>query len=458
MEASNEPFSMLSEIDRELRLRFQTHDNLPDIVLESKRRSMSADPLLHDAASITTKTENTSGDCRHIQDYDDINNHGFCCQTKGGKLKPSTEGYETVISSIPPSPEHNYLPSTSSGYTLKDIDRSIYTARIIPDPQPLYQIYMMEQNSGLIYETEEQEVTQPNFISKMQRVASTISTDSGRGADCSTTISQLTSNTSMRRDRLVAGSHFASQRSLWCELPEVRNAGLLESLDEGMKKLQEAYFEVITSEASYLRSINILITHFMAAPEMLGSKRPSSVITNEERKQLFSNIFAVRDCSEKLLSDLENRLQESLVLSDVCDILCDHFETNFDPYVKYCSNQVYQDRTLRKLRSENPSFLSCIQRLESDRLCQGLDMRSFLMLPMQRVTRYPLLLIAILEHTQQNPTNYHTAQIALHLANHTVSCCNEGARQMERTEQLLEIERRLVYKSSDLKYFAQFND
>lgn len=30
-----------------------------------------------------------------------------------------------------------------------------------------------------------------------------------------------------------------------------------------------------------------------------GSKRPSSVITNEERKQLFSNIFAVRDCSEK---------------------------------------------------------------------------------------------------------------------------------------------------------------
>lgn len=100
-------------------------------------------------------------------------------------------------------------------------------------------------------------------------------------------------------------------------------------MDEDTKKLQEAYFEVITSEASYLRSINILITHFMAAPEMLGkffnsfpeilqeinkgmldayfnkfpgSKRPSSVISNEERKQLFSNIFAVRDCSEKLES------------------------------------------------------------------------------------------------------------------------------------------------------------
>lgn len=56
----------------------------------------------------------------------------------------------------------------------------------------------------------------------MERTDSTASTDSGRGADCSTTMSQLTPNTSMRRDRLVASSHFASQRSLWCELPEVR--------------------------------------------------------------------------------------------------------------------------------------------------------------------------------------------------------------------------------------------
>lgn len=73
-------------------------------------------------------------------------------------------------------------------------------------------------------------------------------------------------------------------------------------------------------------------------------------------------------------------------------------------------------------RSENSAFLSCIQRLENDRLCHGLDMRSFLMLPMQRVTRYPLLMIAILEHTQQDAISYQTAQIALHLANHVCFC------------------------------------
>uniref|UniRef100_A0A914S0P5 DH domain-containing protein n=1 Tax=Parascaris equorum TaxID=6256 RepID=A0A914S0P5_PAREQ len=154
--------------------------------------------------------------------------------------------------------------------------------------------------------------------------------------------------------------------------------------------------------------------------------------------------------------------------TDVCDILCEHFETNFDAYVKYCSNQVYQDRTLKRLkyvrifsrellllRCYNSAFMSCIQRLESDRQCQGLDMRSFLMLPMQRVTRYPLLVIAILDRIPTESEQHKTAQMALHFANHVsqlyvVNCCNEGARRMERTEQLLEIERRLVYKSPDL--------
>lgn len=56
---------------------------------------MSADPLLHDTALIVAKTENTSSSCRHIQGYNDANN---CWQTKGDIMKPTTEGYETIVS------------------------------------------------------------------------------------------------------------------------------------------------------------------------------------------------------------------------------------------------------------------------------------------------------------------------------------------------------------------------
>lgn len=98
--------------------------------------------------------------------------------------------------------------------------------------------------------------------------------------------------------------------------------------------------------------------------------------------------------------------------------------------------------------------MTCIQKVESDRQCHGLDMRSFLMLPMQRVTRYPLLVYAMLDRVEPGTHQHTTASRALHLANQVVRNCNEGARRMERTEQLLEIERRLVYKSADLKRIA----
>ncbi|VDK76043.1 unnamed protein product [Cylicostephanus goldi] len=90
--------------------------------------------------------------------------------------------------------------------------------------------------------------------------------------------------------------------------------------------------------------------------------------------------------------------------------------------------------------------------MEADKQCQGLDMRSFLMLPMQRVTRYPLLVYAILDRLKRGCEEYEVATKALHAANRVVGECNEGARRMERTEQLLEVDRRLVYKDPDLKY------
>jgi hypothetical protein len=57
-----------------------------------------------------------------------------------------------------------------------------------------------------------------------------------------------------------------------------------------------------------------------------------------------------------------------------------------------------------------------VSRLEADRRCHGLDMRSFLMLPMQRVTRYPLLVYAILDRTRPATEQNTSASRALHLA------------------------------------------
>jgi len=44
-------------------------------------------------------------------------------------------------------------------------------------------------------------------------------------------------------------------------------------------------------------------------------------------------------------------------------------------------------------------FREYLKRLESHKRCQNLSMQSFLLLPMQRITRLPLLILAILNRT-----------------------------------------------------------
>lgn len=74
-------------------------------------------------------------------------------------------------------------------------------------------------------------------------------------------------------------------RTLWCEIPEVINSSVLSTLNTHQMKLQEAKFEMITSEASYLNSLNVLVDHFIASIETCEQ------LTQEEKDKLFGKIM-----------------------------------------------------------------------------------------------------------------------------------------------------------------------
>ncbi len=59
--------------------------------------------------------------------------------------------------------------------------------------------------------------------------------------------------------------------------------------------------------------------------------------------------MSVRHCSELFLADLERVWQASVLMDGICSVVKKHAAKNFHVYVKYCSNQVYQDRILKKL-------------------------------------------------------------------------------------------------------------
>ena len=66
----------------------------------------------------------------------------------------------------------------------------------------------------------------------------------------------------------------------------------------------------------------------------------------------------VHECSEALLADLERRWQEDVFIREICDILLDYASKHFEVYIKYCTNQLYQERMLRDLKY-NTNILWC---------------------------------------------------------------------------------------------------
>ncbi|XP_009944378.1 PREDICTED: rho guanine nucleotide exchange factor 26-like, partial [Leptosomus discolor] len=86
--------------------------------------------------------------------------------------------------------------------------------------------------------------------------------------------------------------HYKPLRSTWSQLSVVKKNGLSEAISQEERKRQEAIFEVISSEHSYLLSLEILIRMFKNSREL------SLTMTKTESHHLFSNITDVYEASK----------------------------------------------------------------------------------------------------------------------------------------------------------------
>nr|XP_030707767.1 rho guanine nucleotide exchange factor 16-like isoform X1 [Globicephala melas]XP_030707772.1 rho guanine nucleotide exchange factor 16-like isoform X1 [Globicephala melas] len=238
--------------------------------------------------------------------------------------------------------------------------------------------------------------------------------------------------------RIVVKSYRPPQVT-WSQLPEVVESGILDKLPAEEHERQEAIFEILISEFSYQHSLGILVAEFLQSRELRAT------MTQTEHHHLFSNITDVLSASQRFFEDLEKRHRAQVCVEDVSDILEEHAEQHFHPYVSYCSNEVYQQRALQQLTSSSAAFREALREIEQRPACGGLPMISFLILPMQRVTRLPLLTDTLCLKTQGHPERYKAASRALKAISKLVKQCNEGAHRMERMEQMYTLHTQLDF-------------
>ncbi|XP_072311486.1 ephexin-1 [Eucyclogobius newberryi] len=232
--------------------------------------------------------------------------------------------------------------------------------------------------------------------------------------------------------------------SLWQNLEVVQNSGLLDTLPQKEVIMQEAMFELVTSEASYYKSLEILETHFLRNPVLINT------LNQSDMHFLFSNIEDVMKASERFLMDLEHRIEENLRISDVCDIVYSHATEHFGVFISYVINQNYQEKNYRRILEGNQAFRDVMETLEKHSRVRGLSFTSFLILPFQRITRLKLLVQNILKKVEEGSEREANAIKAHQRLEQIVKDCNEGVRKMARTEELINIEKTLEFKSKSI--------
>ncbi|XP_031369101.1 uncharacterized protein LOC102671140 isoform X2 [Apis dorsata] len=241
-------------------------------------------------------------------------------------------------------------------------------------------------------------------------------------------------------------------RTLWCQTPQVLNSDLLiitttfyfllERLTTKEKKIQEAKFEILTSEASYLNSLRVLKTEF------LDDSSIDEILTSIEKDKIFGDIPSVLHASEQFLAELETIWRHDPMLHNLPNVLLKYADRCLDIYVTYCSNQVSIDTILKDLRTRKGlKFLETISQIEARSICQNLSLHSFLMLPMQRITRLPLLADAILSKLPvEHNDRPHWEQVLSSLS-YVVAECNEGARAAAKEIEMENLAKRLEYSA-----------
>ncbi|KAG1942668.1 rho guanine nucleotide exchange factor 5 [Pimephales promelas] len=221
----------------------------------------------------------------------------------------------------------------------------------------------------------------------------------------------------------------AKPYALWQELPQVEC--LLKSLSAQEIQLQEATFELIVSEASYQKSLVVALNVFQCSAEL------KQILSRVQHHVLFSNLKDVCRVSQRILQDLESHLRQDVVMSRVGDIVLNHQQDFQQVYVPYITNMMYQEAIITQLLQSNRKFALILKKLEKDPQCQRQTLKSFLILPFQRITRMTLLLENILKRTKGVYLNVSNLTEAIEAVRKIVEECDRSVEQMKRTELLV---------------------
>nr|XP_029712927.1 pleckstrin homology domain-containing family G member 5 isoform X4 [Aedes albopictus] len=172
-------------------------------------------------------------------------------------------------------------------------------------------------------------------------------------------------------------------------------------MSETETKIQSAIWELVTTEVYYILALQTVTDLFLACLEDIQSH---NILTDVDQNKLFSNIRDICESNLKFwTSYLHPMVKDSVETKEPMSVYkfkdgFMEFASIFMPYTKYCAEQSTCQYYCKELYQNNSLFMSYCAWCESQKMCNRLRLADILVRPMQRLTKYGLLLAAIKKH------------------------------------------------------------
>ncbi|CAB3385347.1 Hypothetical predicted protein [Cloeon dipterum] len=174
----------------------------------------------------------------------------------------------------------------------------------------------------------------------------------------------------------------------WFSNFKVQISGLLGKLSDDERELAAILYELVASEAAYLKSLRTLNLHFARNTDFYDD----DVLSSEDRHVLFSSIDAHISNSQRLLYMMEGCWEKDLLLNELCAVIQSNaISASARVASVACFNQRIVAPALKRL-VENKEFAEILFRMENSHVCGGHSLLSYLTMPIKRWGRVKLLL------------------------------------------------------------------
>ncbi|XP_034074099.1 pleckstrin homology domain-containing family G member 5 isoform X5 [Gymnodraco acuticeps] len=170
---------------------------------------------------------------------------------------------------------------------------------------------------------------------------------------------------------------------------------------------QEAIWELLQTEATYIKKLRVITDLFLCG---LLNLQDSGLLTEVEPTKLFSNIQELVVLHTALWNSVMlpvlQKARQNRALLDPSDLHqgFQTFGSRFQPYIRYCMEEEGIMENMRTLLRDNDLFRTYVTWAETHKQCNRLKLIDMLAKPHQRLTKYPLLLTRVLKKTDDQST------------------------------------------------------